>query len=70
MTYLENRNRHTDLENKSMVTRANVVEGEWQIRSLGTDNQQEPTVQHRELYSGLCKNMSGKRIWKRIHIYV
>ena len=28
MTYLENRNRHTDLENKSMVTRANVVEGE------------------------------------------
>ena len=26
------------------------------------DNQQGPTVQHRELYSILCNNLHGKRI--------
>ena len=30
------------------------------------DNQQGPTVQHRELCSILCNNLNGKRIWKRI----
>ena len=34
-----------------------------------TDNQQGPTVEHRELYSVLCDNHYEKRIWKR-GIYV
>ena len=31
------------------------------------DNQQGPTVQHRELYSILCDNLYEKRICKRIN---
>ena len=34
------------------------------------DNQQGPTVQHRELCSIFCNNLIGKRIWKRIHICI
>ena len=37
------------------------------------DNQQGPTVEHREVYSILCNDLHGKRILKkkkRIHIYV
>ena len=35
------------------------------------DNQQGPTVEHRELYSILCNNLYEKRIWKRwIYVYV
>ena len=38
-----------------------------------TDNQQGPTIQHRELYSIVCNDLDGKRIWTRIythtHIY-
>ena len=30
------------------------------------DNQQGPTVQHKELCSILCNNLNGRRIWKRI----
>ena len=30
------------------------------------DNQQGPTVGHREFYSILCNHLNGKRIWKRI----
>ena len=30
------------------------------------DNQQGPTLQHREFCSIFCKNLNGKRIWKRI----
>ena len=32
------------------------------------DNQQGPTVKHRELYSISCNNPSWKRILKRIYI--
>ena len=32
------------------------------------DNQERPTVQHRELYSICCNNLKWKIIWKRIHI--
>ena len=35
-----------------------------------TDYQQELTEEHRELYSIFCNNLYGKRIWKRIDIYV
>ena len=30
-----------------------------------TDNQQRPTVQHRELYSIFCNNLKGKNIYVR-----
>ena len=32
-----------------------------------TDNQQGPTVQHRELYSIFCDNLYEKRILKRMN---
>ena len=34
------------------------------------DNQQGPTVQHREHCSILCNKLNGKRIWKRIDICI
>ena len=34
------------------------------------DNQQGPTVQHRELYSITCNNLYGKRVWKEwMYVY-
>ena len=38
-----------------------------------TDNQQGPTVEHRELYSVLYNNLNRERIWKKkkqIYVYV
>ena len=40
---------------------------DWHIHTtiFKTDNQQGPTIQHRELCSLFCNNLNGKRIWKR-----
>ena len=40
---------------------------DWHVHTavFKTDNQQGPTVQHRDLYSIFCNNRNGKRIWKR-----
>ena len=35
-----------------------------------TDNQQGPTMQHRELCSIFCKNQNGTIIWKGIDTYI
>ena len=34
------------------------------------DKGQGPTVQHRELYTVSCSNLSWKRIWKAMHVYM
>ena len=34
------------------------------------NKQQGPTAQHRELYSILCNYLYGKRIQKRIDVYI
>lgn len=34
-----------------------------------TDNQQEPTAEHRELYSAFCGGLNGKKIRKRGDMY-
>ena len=34
------------------------------------DNQQRPTVYHKELYSVFCNNLYGKRICKRMNICI
>ena len=76
-TFLQNRSRLTDLENELMVTRGWVGGGGWRDRVwvwdwhahnaiFKIDNQQGPTVQHRELCSIFCNNLNGKRIWKRL----
>ena len=66
----------TDIEKKLMVTkgegsRDKLGDWDWNILTsiYKTDNQQGPTVEHRELYSISCNNLSWKRIWQRIYIY-
>ena len=78
-TYLRNRNRLMDIENRLVVAKG---EGEWGRDGLGVwdqqmqtiihrmDKQQGPTVEHRELYSVPCDKPSWKRIWKRTCIYI
>ena len=41
---------------------------DWHVHTtiFKRDNQQEVTVQHKELCSIFCNNLNGKRIWKRI----
>ena len=34
------------------------------------DNQQRPTLKHRELYSIFCNKQSGKKVWERMDIYI
>ena len=66
----ENRSRVTDVENKLMVTGGGGGQGDklgdWNGHIHTTickiDNQQGPTVEHRELYSILCNGLYGKRI--------
>ena len=49
-----------------------VTQGRTRLKRLSSssifkiDNQQRPTVQHRELWSIFCNSVNGKRIWKRI----
>ena len=44
----------------------------WHIHTtiFKMDNQQGPTVEHRELCSVFCSNLNGKRIWKRMDICI
>ena len=66
-TYLQNRNRLIDMENKLMVTKGESRSrgrdklGVWDwhihITVYKTDKQQEPTIEHRELYSVSCNNL-------------
>ena len=61
MNYLQNRNTHTDVENRLVVAKWGVVVGErdgvggcdQQMQTIiyRMDKQQSPTVEHRELYS-------------------
>ena len=41
---------------------------DWRVHTAicKMDNQQGPTVEHRELCSIFCNNLNGKSIWKRI----
>ena len=72
-TYLQNRNSLTDLENELTIA----SEGEWgkEAGSLDRrvhtaifkmDNQQGPTIQHRELCSMLCGSLDGWGVWGRM----
>ena len=72
-TYLQNRNRLTDIEDELMLLGGNgggerLGVWDWHVHTaiFKIDNQQGPAVQHRELCSILCNNLNGKRIWKRI----
>ena len=40
------------------------------IVTFKIDNQQRPTVSHRQHYSIVCNNLNGKRIWKRIDTHI
>ena len=59
-------------EKKIMVTRVGgrriigVWDWYWCTTIFKIDNQQGPTVQHREFCSAYYNNLNGKRIWKRI----
>ena len=62
-----NRNRLTDFENKrERLVGGRDKSGAWDEHIHTTvykiDNQQGPTVEHRELYSIFCNNLNGKRI--------
>ena len=62
---LQNRNRFTDLENELMVANRKgegVWDGHVHTALFKTDNQQEPTAQHREVCSMSCGSLNGKRI--------
>ena len=68
LTYLQNRNRLTDLENEFTDTRGKngeegklrVWDGQVDIVIFKIDDQQRATVYHRELCSILYNNLSGK----------
>ena len=72
-TYLQKRNRLTDLENELMVTRGKAGRRD-RLRVWGfcvhadilrIDNQQGSTVSPKELCSLFCDNLNGKSIWRR-----
>ena len=64
-TYVQNRNRLTDIENRRVVAKGERQERDklgawdWQIYTTihRIDNQQGPTVYHRELYSISCNDL-------------
>ena len=45
---------------------------DWHVHTtiFKIDNQQGPTLLHRECCSIFCNNLNRKIIWKRIHVYV
>ena len=72
-TYLQKRNRVTDLENELVVTsgeglrvRDRLGLWDWHMHTaiFKIDNQQRPTVYHREFCSIFCNNLNGKRTWR------
>ena len=50
-----------------------IVQGVWDWDVHPTifkiDNQQGPTVCHREFFSISCNNLKGERIWKYIYMF-
>ena len=69
---MQNRNRLTDLDNEFMVIGekdgGRIV---WEFGYVHTaifkmDNQQGPTVEHRELCSKLCGRLDGREVWERM----
>ena len=75
-TILFPRQRLTDIENKLKVTHGERRMEEREIKRLGLiyvhhtykiENQQGPTVEHRECDSRVCENLYGKRIWSRMY---
>ena len=74
MNLLQNRNRLTDLENELMVTGGKMggrdSQGVWDRRVhtaiFKMDNQQGPTLWHRELCSMLCGSLDGRGVWERM----
>ena len=75
-SYLQNRNRLADFENKLMLPKGKDGVGGINLESginaavYKMDKQQWPTVQHREPYSIFCNNLYEKKIWKRLDICV
>ena len=76
-TYLQNRNTHRLKERiygyqgeKRGRARSAVWDRHVYTTIFKIDNQQGPTVQHRELGSIFCNNRNGKRIWERIDICI
>ena len=68
LTYLQNRNRLTDIENKFMVTKGEesggVINQELGMKThyYIQENQQRPTVEPRELCSVFSDNIHEKRV--------
>ena len=65
--------KDSDSENEFKVAkeeglgnRQGVWDGHVHTAVFKTDNQQGPTVQHRELCSMLCGSPDGKQIWERM----
>ena len=50
----------------------NLGSWDWHVHTttFKIDNQQGPTVYHKELCSTFCNNLNGKRIWKRMNTYM
>ena len=77
-TYLQNRNRLTDIERKHGYQRGKVVGRDklgiwnWHIHTtiFKIDKQQGLTIYYRELCSIFYKNLSGKRNLKRMGICI
>ena len=65
-TYLQNRNRVTDVEN--LVIRCKACGGGYKLEDW--DWHIPTTVQNRNLYSILCNGLYGKRILKRVYIWI
>ena len=73
-TYLQNRNKLTDLENALMVTGGRMEE-KGKLRSWNRHeytaifemyNLEDPTVWHVKLCSMLYSSLNGKAVWERI----
>ena len=68
------RKRLTDFKNKLMVARGKnggrdsqgVWDGHVHPAIFKTDNQQGPTIQHKELCSMLCDSLDEKAVWGRM----
>ena len=76
-TYLQNRNRLTDIENKLMITKEEREEGlisrSWgltHIHDLFITYKQGPTVKHRNYIQNFAITSKGKIIGKRIYVYL
>ena len=76
-TYLQSRNRDTDIENKCMDNKRGkggdeLGDWDWHIYTImyKIDNLWQPNIQHRELYSMLCGDQNGKEIPKREDICI